>query len=206
MDILLEKISKKYYKEWIFNQVDYHFLDHNAYAITGANGSGKSTLLQIIAGVLPTTKGVISYHHNGKSIAESDLYRFITLTTPYQAIIEEFTIKELFDFHFSFKQKTDNISFERWLLILKLENSANKPISSFSSGMKQRVKLGLAFYTQSVLLLLDEPTINLDKQGIDWYLEEIKKLKNSRTIIICSNQAYEYQMCDYVLDINTWKK
>jgi ABC-type multidrug transport system ATPase subunit len=206
LDILLEKISKKYYKEWIFNQVDYHFLSNKTYAITGANGSGKSTLLQIIAGVIPTTKGLISYQHKNIPIADSDLYRYITLTTPYQAIIEEFTIKELFDFHFSLKQKIDNISFENWLLQLKLENSTNKPISSFSSGMKQRVKLGLAFYTQSVLLLLDEPTINLDKQGIDWYLEEVQKLKDNRTIIICSNQAYEYEMCNQVLDINNWKK
>ena len=63
----------------------------------------------------------------------------------------------------------------------------HKQIRQFSSGMKQRVKLVMAILSHVPMILLDEPTMNLDKSGISWYLELISQFAGNRTVIICSN-------------------
>ena len=81
------------------------------------------------------------------------------------------------------------------LEILGLKNARNKTLKYFSSGMKQRVKLALAFCSNTLVLLLDEPTANLDQQGVNWYVTLIEKFTANRLTIICSNQPHEYQFC-----------
>ena len=90
-------------------------------------------------------------------------------------------------FHFSFKRYLPGYNNSLVTDLLGFPAMKNKQIRQFSSGMKQRVKLVLAFLSDVPLLLLDEPTMNLDKTGIDWYLELIGKFAGNRTVIICSN-------------------
>jgi ABC-type multidrug transport system ATPase subunit len=77
----------------------------------------------------------------------------------------------------------------------------NKEIRNFSSGMKQRVKLGLAFTHPGSVLYLDEPTSTLDQYGIDWYNNELKKIHTKKTLVIASNIAEEYMLCDSKINI-----
>lgn len=207
MDILLEDLGKKYFKEWIFRHLNYRFEAGKAYAITGPNGSGKSTLLKTISGNIPATEGKISYKSEGKEI-HTDLWpRYISFAAPYLEVVEEFTLQELLNFHFSFKKpffSTENK--EDLAEKMYLQDALQKQLKNFSSGMKQRLKLGLSFFTDTPVLLLDEPTSNLDRKGIDWYLEQIEKIKNKRLILVCSNQDHEYQFCDIGLDITSFKK
>ncbi|TAH27553.1 MAG: ABC transporter ATP-binding protein [Cytophagales bacterium] len=206
MEVLLENISKKYFKEWIFKNLHFQFISKESYAVIGANGSGKSTFLQVIAGIIPPTSGKINYRNTTVNIDNAHVYQYLSIVAPYQSLIEEFTLKEMYEFHFSFKKKRcENISFQTWLEELMLSKSANKSLAHFSSGMKQRVKLGLAFYSENSLLLLDEPTSNLDSQGIDWYKVQVEKIKGKSTLIICSNQIEEYEQCAQRLTITDWK-
>lgn len=204
LKIQLEEASKRFQYEWIFKNLDLSLQSGDSLAITGSNGSGKSTLLKCIAGSIPLSSGKISFVKDNP-IPDSDWFRFLTIAAPYLELPEEFSLKEVLQFHFKFKKPKSNLSLEEMLQILYLEQHMNKPISQFSSGMKQRLKLGLALFSDVDLVLLDEPTSNLDKKGINWYLEMVEKFAQNQILIVCSNESREYEFCQQKLVLEDYK-
>lgn len=205
MRIEVENLGKKYAKEWIFRKLDMQFDSQFSYAITGPNGSGKSTLLQILTGVFLPTEGTISYSQGGDNILEEDFYKHLDIVTPYLELIEEFTLDEFLKFHFKFKRLSEGVSIDDFVQHVYLEKDRGKQLQNFSSGMKQRLKLGLAFYSQSPICFLDEPTSNLDEQGTNWYLTHVKRALDKKLVIISSNQKHEYDFCDRIVNIPDFK-
>src|SRR6476659_8210823 len=199
MKIILEQISRRFNREWIFKNIDYSFETGNSYAILGINGSGKSTLLQVIAGSLSPSSGQLIYKSDEKEIPVEQIFKNLSIAAPYLELIEEFTLIETLDFHFQFKARLNNLNNDQLIKLLNMESSAKKQLKYFSSGMKQRVKLVVALCSDTPILLLDEPTSNLDEQGINWYKELIAQFTNHRLVIICSNQAHEYEFCNHQL-------
>jgi ABC-type multidrug transport system ATPase subunit len=187
MKIQLEQIGKKFNTEWIFRNVSFSFEENTASAILGRNGSGKSTLLQVISGTLHPTNGRVVYSHGGKNISGEDIFRHLTMVAPYLELIEDFTLKEMLEFHFSFKRYLPGYDIDSVTGLLDFPAMKYKQIRQFSSGMKQRVKLVLSILSDVPMILLDEPTMNLDKTGIDWYLQLVGKFSANRTLIVCSN-------------------
>jgi ABC-type multidrug transport system ATPase subunit len=117
-------------------------------------------------------------------------------------VIEDFNLKELIGFHFQFRIPLNNISQKELIGISGLENSAGKFIHQYSSGMKQRVRLLLAFFTESNILLLDEPTSNLDAAGKQWYRSLVEKHTNARMVVVASNHLSEdYDFCKEVIEL-----
>ncbi len=205
MQIVLENIGRRFNRDWIFKEINYTFESENSYAILGANGSGKSTLLQIIAGSLTSSTGNVIYSENSKHLEIENAYQHLSLAAPYLELIEEFTLEEIADFHFSFKRYREEMDSNAFFDLLALKNARKKLLKNFSSGMKQRVKLALAFCADTPVLLLDEPTSNLDQQGTEWYLSLIERFSKNRLVIICSNQKHEYEFCNFTLDITNYK-
>jgi len=203
--IRLDNLSKKFIKEWIIRGCTCEFESGQTYAVTGPNGSGKSTLAQIICGYTTPTSGEIDFTLNDKKIEIDQVYKQLTFASPYMELIEEFTLKEMVNFHFKFKTPVDGVSATDIPGLINLEKSANKQIKNFSSGMKQRLKLGLAFFSDCQLMIFDEPTTNLDEKGASWYTDQIQQLAKDRIIIICSNQKREYDFCTNVLNVMDWK-
>ncbi len=202
MKIELKDVGKRFNREWIFRHFDYAFLQGNSYAITGTNGSGKSTLLQVIAGAILNSEGAVEYSVNGKLTQES--YKFISIATPYLELIEELTAEELLSFHSKFKPL--KISITDILQTVGLASSAKKQIRYFSSGMKQRLKLGQAFFSESSCLFLDEPSTNLDLEGIALYHDLLANhCGKNRTIIISSNDKEEYSICKEIIRMEDYK-
>jgi ABC-type multidrug transport system ATPase subunit len=185
--IELQDIGKKFNTEWIFRRVSFTFEEKSTSAILGRNGSGKSTLLQVVAGNLHPTSGRITYTLDGKDIPVEEIFRHLTLVAPYMELIEDFTLQEMLAFHFSFKPMLPGIDMAGIVELLGFANVRTKHIRQFSSGMKQRVKLATAILSNVPLLLLDEPTMNLDQAGIEWYLGLVEKYSGDRTVVICSN-------------------
>lgn len=206
MDVKLDNIGRRFNREWIFEGVDYTFENGSSYAILGHNGSGKSTLLQVIAGSLSPSSGTIAYLHDGKSIDIDNIYQQVALAAPYLELIEEFSLSELLDFHFRFKRPLKQLTTKQIIALLGLERSASKPLKYFSSGMKQRTKLALALCSDTSLILLDEPASNLDSTGIAWYKEMVGQFCKNRTLIVCSNQDFEYDFCNYSVQITDYKR
>lgn len=204
MKIQLEHIGRRFNREWIFRNIDFTFSTGNSYAILGHNGSGKSTLLQIIAGSLSASEGKVSYYKD-KILDEETIFNELSIATPYLELIEELSLKELIDFHFSFKKYAESLTANAVIELLGFERSKHKQVKYFSSGMKQRTKLALAFCSDTPVLLLDEPTANLDNQGISWYKNFIKDFTADRIVIVCSNQEHEYDFCSSQLSITDFK-
>ncbi len=206
MTITLDGIGKKFNTEWIFRDLTTRFEPGKGYAILGRNGSGKSTLLQVIAGNIYPTTGKISYSHKGKEIPDTEIFHHLSLVAPYQELIEEFTLREMLEFHFSFKPLVNGFTIAKITELLAFPQSRTKPILKYSSGMKQRVKLVCAILSDTPLLFLDEPTTSLDKTGIKWYLNLINDHGKERTIIVCSNmQQVESGFCMESIQIEDYK-
>lgn len=204
MQIHLENLGRRFNKEWIFRNIDYTFNSGQKYAILGPNGSGKSTLLSVLLGSLTPSEGKISYFGE-KEVLPEQIFQYISFAAPYLDLIEEFTLQETIDFHFKFKDYQKGMDANTVLELLALSRAEDKPLKYFSSGMKQRTKLALACCTSAPILVLDEPTSNLDKQGTDWYLSLIEKFSGGRLILVGSNQSYEYDFCEHHLNITGYK-
>jgi ABC-type multidrug transport system ATPase subunit len=205
MNITLQNIGRRFNREWIFRGVEYTFKAGESYAILGSNGSGKSTLLQVLNGSLSPSAGILSYEKNGKEVPVEDVFQYLSLAAPYLELIEEFTLAEMIDLHFKFKSYKSGMDNKAVIDVLAMDANKNKLIKYFSSGMKQRLKLALAFCSDTPILMLDEPTSNLDAQGVDWYLGLVEKFAQGRLTIICSNQPHEYGFCGHQLNISDYK-
>lgn len=203
MQITLTNTGKRYNREWIFRHFDYQFLAGKRYAVTGSNGSGKSTLLQVIAGALTHNEGNIQMTLNGNLLPEENCFQHIAIAAPYLELIEEMTANEFLTFHHQFKPLASGK--EEILNIISLEKAANKQIRYYSSGMKQRLKLAQAFFCTTPVLLLDEPTTNLDKDGIALYQRLITDYTQNKLVIISSNDQQEYEFCEEVVAIGDYK-
>ncbi|MFD3000851.1 ATP-binding cassette domain-containing protein [Pontibacter toksunensis] len=204
MQINLSKLGKRYNYEWIFRNLTYSFESGNSYAILGRNGSGKSTLLTTVAGYNLHSEGEITYTIGNKTLQPDQAYRQLSLTAPYLELVEEFTLLEMLQFHTRFKPLRRHLSHLELIDRMELQRARNKYVKDFSSGMKQRLKLGLAIYSDSALLLLDEPTTNLDQEGVAWYQEHVAQNQEGRLIIVASNIQHEYSFCQHHLLISDY--
>jgi ABC-type multidrug transport system ATPase subunit len=194
--ITLSDAGKKFNREWIFRHLNYQMEAGRSYAITGPNGSGKSTLLQCIAGSSMLSEGSLSYvTTTGEAIHDQQLFQSISLAAPYLELIEEMTPLEFLRFHLQFKPLLPGTTPEELLASAHLEASANKQIRYFSSGMKQRLKLLQAFYSDVPVILLDEPCTNLDRNGFEFYRSLCEGPGKNRLTIIGSNDPVETEHC-----------
>ena len=201
MNISLKNAGKRYNREWVFRHIDLDLIPGRSYAIIGPNGSGKSTLLQVIAGAIQHTEGTITYWDTKPVEAP---YQYLSLAAPYIELIEEMTATELLRFHATFKPLTKSIG--EILKEIGLEKAANKQIRYFSSGMKQRLKLAQAIFTRVTVLLLDEPTTNLDADGIEVYQQLIQDYTPGKLVVVSSNDKLEYDFCQEIISINDYKE
>jgi len=204
--ISLRNVGKRYNHEWIFRGVSHNFKANEHTVILGANGSGKSTLLQTILGSTVLSEGELSYSANGTEYEVEESLGLFSLATPYLELIEEFTLIEMLEFHQKMKVFRVGLTIDSIVETLYLTDAKNKAIKYYSSGMKQRVKLGLALLSDTPFVLLDEPTSNLDAQAIDWYKTLVENNMKDRIVIVCSNdQKDEFSFCTKQLNIMDYK-
>jgi len=201
MQISLAQACKRFNKEWIFKNLNFQFEAGKHYALVGNNGSGKSTLLQIIAGYSGLTKGSIEW----TPFDANTIYEQISFAAPYLELVEEFTATEQFEFQAQFKPIQKDLSTQKILELIGLKNAAHKQIRYYSSGMKQRLKLALAIFSDCPILLLDEPCSNLDKEGYALYDTLIKEYAMHKLIIVGSNDPAEYHFCKAQVNLMDYK-
>lgn len=206
MKISLDQVSKRFQRHRIFKDVSHTFVSPGAYALLGPNGSGKSTLLRIIAGMQSPSAGKVIYEQdNGTEIKTSDIFSYVSFCAPGQELVEEFTLREFLDFHFSFKRPLDGHTTSGIIELSGLSAAADKPIYDYSSGMKQRVKLLQAIFSDTPILMLDEPCSNLDEKGVNQYREWMDRYAAGRLVFVASNDIREYYFCKEQLAIEDYQ-
>jgi ABC-type multidrug transport system ATPase subunit len=211
MKIRLTKAGKRFNREWIFRNADLEFTSSTSYAITGPNGSGKSTLLQCIGGMLQLSEGNIqyapdSYQDGNGQLANEEVYREISFCAPYLDVIEEMNLVEFLRFHNQFKPFINGFIIEQIIEEIELKEAVHKQIRLYSSGMKQRVKLAQAIFSDTSIVLLDEPCTNLDAKGIELYHSLIERYCKDRLVIVSSNDETEYNFCEQIIPIVQYKQ
>lgn len=203
MTISLSDAGKRFNRDWIFRHLTYTLQAGESYAITGPNGSGKSTLLQALSGSLLLNEGKTEYRISnpgtspgaGKELKSEEVYRQVSICAPYLELVEEMTLFEFLEFHHGFKPFLPGITIESIISTIGLEKAVNKQIRYYSSGMKQRVKLAQCIFSDTALVLLDEPCTNLDTTGIELYHSLIDRYCRNRLVVVSSNDEVEYRFC-----------
>ena len=193
----LHRAGKKFGRDWIFRGLDLTLATGESWVLTGPNGSGKSTLLQTLAAAQPLTEGRMTYHWQGKALSATAGFRHLSLAAPYLELIEEFTLAESLALQRRFKPFRHGMTDADVLARLGLEQHRHKEVRHFSSGMKGRLKLALALFAATPLLLLDEPTTNLDAAGVVWYRDQLLACLDGRLLVLASNQPAEYDFLPY---------
>jgi len=198
--------GKKFLRQWVFRNLKLEVNGPEKIAITGSNGSGKSTLLQIISGFQSLSEGTIQFSKNSASIPTEQWFNQVAYASPYLDLPEEYNLEELISFYAVFKPFLKDLNHHQIIEILQLSSGNNKAIKYFSSGMKQRLKLGIAILSDVPVILLDEPLSNLDKEGHIWYQQMLSQYSQNKTVIICSNHVEdEIIFCDRKININDFK-
>ena len=187
-------LSKTFNRRPIFKNISFELHPGDSVAITGRNGSGKSTLIKIIANVLNPSSGTFDIKDGGTDVLKDNFYRYIGFVSPYLNLYDEFTGRENLVIMSKIRGASpDNI--DSVLERVGLFERRNDLLRIYSSGMKQRLKLAFAVLHSPHILLLDEPTSNLDKDGISVVTDIANEQKKSGILIIATNDEYEKSLC-----------
>ncbi len=195
----VENLSKAFVrKQYIFKNISLNFTNKDVVAITGSNGSGKSTLIKVLLGVLSYNSGTINITKNEQKADFHNIKDDLSLVSPYLNLYEEFTPIE----HYKISADLRGIKFDITKLnndlnLFNLYKHRNSQIRNFSSGMKQRMKFVLALQNSPTLLFLDEPTSNLDNEGIEIVNKVINNhAENKGIVVIATNEEREKSLCN----------
>lgn len=205
MDVRLNAkgLTKYFNRRKIFSDIGFDLKNEDSLAITGRNGSGKSTLLKIVAGVLSPTHGQINLINDGVQISPLERFEHIGFVAPYLQLYDEFTAME----NLRLLNKIRNLSvadgtMTEFLRRLNLFERRNDYVRTYSSGMKQRLKYACALIHEPHILLLDEPTSNLDDEGINTVRQIIREHKEEGILVIATNEAEDTVLCSQTIDMN----
>ena len=199
--IKTKNLTKKYGKEISVNNLNLNIPKGSVYGFLGPNGAGKTTTMKMLLGLVHKTDGDIEIL--GKKLTDKNKLEILEnigslIETP--SYYGHLTAKENLQITCILK-KLPLSEISEVLKIVNLENTANKSVSKFSLGMKQRLGIANALLGKPAILLLDEPTNGLDPQGIAEIRELIKNLpqKMDTTVLISSHMLCEIeQIADFI--------
>jgi heme exporter protein A len=192
MRIVAENIEKKFNHRQIFQEISFELNEVDSLVITGANGTGKTTLVRIISGLLSPTSGKLSYFQKDQKISHEAIYNRIGLVGPYLQLYKDLTARE--NLTFFAKARDGKVNTGRILELMEyvgLGGREHDTLKTYSSGMLQRVKYVAALYHYPEVLILDEPTANLDEKGKNLVQDIIERHKQQHTVIIATNEVEE---------------
>lgn len=188
VQIALHNAGRRFGRGWVLKHLQATLTSQTPTAITGPNGSGKSTLLKMLSGFLMPDEGMLKWSVNDVELPEEEVYRHIALAAPYLELPETLSPLELLPIIFKLVPRIDGMTPKDFMEFTGLEVPTDRVLSAYSSGMKQRFKLALAFTADTHILLLDEPLSHLDAQGVLWYKEKLPLISQNRLLVVASNE------------------
>ncbi|CUS97048.1 ABC transporter ATP-binding protein [Candidatus Chrysopegis kryptomonas] len=204
--ITLKNVRKNFSRLLVFDSVNFELTIGSSLAIAGKNGSGKSTLVKIIAGLLSPSAGEVIYQIDGKKIDKLDWFKYIGFVAPYLQLYDEFTGYENLEILARIRGlKNYKNKIEEVLKRVNLYARRDDLVRGYSSGMKQRLKYACALLHEPIVLILDEPTSNLDAEGVEMVWKIAQEQKKKGILIVATNEAEELQMCEEVINLDELK-
>jgi heme exporter protein A len=203
----LNNLIKFFGRRLIFDGINFSFSSRNIYGISGPNGSGKSTLVKIIADLISPTRGKVVHKYGERIIEPEDLHNYLGFVSPYLFLYDEFTAEENLIHSASIRGIKFNKERSDYLLgELNLFDRRKDLVRGYSSGMKQRLKFIFALLHEPQLIILDEPTSNLDNSGKEIVYKIISEESKKNLIVIASNEDSDLHLCTEVIELEKFKK
>lgn len=199
----VKNLAKSFGFRKVFQGVNFLLKDRESLVIVGRNGSGKTTLLRILAGLLRPSKGEVIICSEGRTVKGVERKKQLGFVAPDLCLYDELTALE----NLEFLSKVQGLHFSKQKLRGKIEDAGLKDrgddlVSSYSSGMKQRLKYALALLNAPQVLLLDEPGSNLDEAGILLLDKIVEEQKGRGILILATNDKRETKYGDKVLNLD----
>lgn len=204
----VQNVTKRYGRKPIFSPISFTAIDGEVIAITGSNGSGKSTLLKIIAGVLSASSGKATWFNDDKKLDTEDLSNRLGFVAPYLELYNELSAVEHVNFIGKLKklEVADAASHLTRFGLDRSIASSQRLVGQYSSGMKQRVALAMSSVGVPDILLYDEPSSNLDQEGITALFDHItESSRDGKIVIIATNDAEERSLAHRSVDLQPYR-
>jgi len=206
IQLRVRELKKTFNNRLVFNKLSFELNSGDRIVITGKNGSGKSTLIKILAGVLTETSGNLEYFIDDKKIDRENYYQFVGLVSPYLVLYDEFTAFENLNLFSKIRglkisEKEINDTLNR----VGLFERRNDLVRTFSSGMKQRMKYASAILHNPLVLLLDEPTSNLDLDGKNFVDELVFNFREDGIVVVATNESQDFKYGYKIINLDEYK-
>ncbi|MCI9131160.1 amino acid ABC transporter ATP-binding/permease protein [Thomasclavelia cocleata] len=206
--IELKNLSFKYEEEIILDNIDLVIRPGEIIGIEGRSGSGKTTLLKLLMRFYDSSSGEILIDgHNLKSWQSDSLAKLISYVTQDTYIFNDTIINNIkLGMEASDKEVMEackKANLHEFIISLKegYETMIGSLYQSLSGGQLQRLSLARAFLHDSPLILLDEPTSNLDSLNEALVLKSLNDNRDGKTIILVSHRPSSLKICDRIIRI-----
>lgn len=161
-------------------------------------------MLKVIAGLVEPTKGSVEFQDNNEGLSFTQQNAYYSFSSPELELFKDLLVSDILDFHFQFKKC--KLQRPEFLEVCDLQAFLSKQYSELSSGLKNKLKLSLALFSDTPILFLDEPCTNFDEVNTMWYQDCIEKYCSDQMIIVASNQEQEYSFCEKKIQLIDYKK
>ncbi|MGB9663803.1 MAG: ABC transporter ATP-binding protein [Ignavibacteria bacterium] len=206
IQLKVTELKKIFNNRLVFNQLNFELTSGDKFVITGKNGSGKSTLIKILAGVLTETSGKADYFLDNKKIDRENFYQIVGLVSPYLVLYDEFTAYENLSLFSKIRGlKISEGEINEILKRVGLYERRNDLVRTYSSGMKQRMKYASAILHNPLVLLLDEPTSNLDLEGKSFVDNLVFNFREDGIVIVATNETQDFKYGEKIINLDDYK-
>ena len=196
-------LRKTFNRRMIFDGVTFEARSGNTVLISGKNGSGKSTLVKLLTRVLTPSAGAIALSAEGCVIPEIHWPLHVGLVSPYMQVYDEFSARENLDLALTLRGLPPDAARVAELLDdVGLTDRSDDPLRTFSSGMKQRIKLAFALIHNPAVLFLDEPMTNLDAAGIALVRRVMQRQREQGILVVATNDQTDVDAFETKVDLD----
>ena len=203
LSLTVESLSKSFGSRRVFRDLNFAVKAPTSLGITGRNGSGKTTLMKILCQLAPPTKGKVIMSDGEIEIAAADYFQHLKMVSPEMALYEMLTGYENLRFFSTLVgMHPSRGSHDELLERVGLAGRGTDLVAAYSSGMKQRLKYAVALLAKPTILLLDEPTSNLDDAGKKIVGEIMSRQKSEGILIIATNETEDLNQVENVIRLD----
>ena len=199
-----QNLGKWYGQRKVFEGINISLEEKSSLVITGKNGSGKTTLIKILCGLIRPSRGEVTITKDGKTSTSEEIRNYIGLVMPDLELYGELTAGE--NLHFLGRMRgltTGKEKLRELISSVGLKGREDDLVASFSSGMKQRLKYAFARLHQPEILLLDEPSTNLDEEGITVVEKIVSEQKEKGMLILATNRKEDFKYGDKIFQLGS---